>query len=391
MLGLHEDTEILGSQYGNDPYRSVVPPIYLSVAYDYITDDNAVRDDKGRVVRYSRETNPSLRPLEKAVAALEGADDALAFSSGMGAIAVSLLALLKRGARVLTLKEMYGVTIQLLQDLVNLVGGSLVKVYPSTEEVINELTGGKYDVAVLEVMTNPTLKVVDLREIGRAAKEAGTRLIVDNTFTTPLLVRPLRLGASVVVHSSTKYLAGHNDVVGGIAAASASEVKDLYEWRGKLGTVQPPFEAYLTYRGLKTLSLRFERQSRTAMALAEFLHDCSKVATVYYPGLPDSPYHEVASRLFERPLYGGVLSFTLRGGPEAALRFVKALRVARVAPSLGGTETLVTLPAFTASSHISPEERRALGIEESLVRVSVGLEDEGDLVEDFGKALESIS
>lgn len=155
--------------------------------------------------------------------------------------------------------------------------------------------------------------------------------------------------------------------------------------------MQPPFEAYLTYRGLKTLSLRFERQSRTAMALAEFLHDCSKVASVYYPGLPDSPYHGVASRLFERPLYGGVLSFIPKGGPEASLRLVKALRVARRAPSLGGTETLVTLPAFTASSHINPEERRALGIEESLIRVSVGLEDESDLVEDFGKALESIS
>lgn len=218
---MREDTRILGSQYGNDPYGPVVPPIYLSVAYDYITDDNAVRDDRGRVVRYSRETNPSLRPLEKAVAALEGADDALAFSSGMGAMAASLLALLRRGVRILALMEMYGVTIQLLQDLVNLVGGSLVKVYPSTEEVINELVRGKYDVAVLETMTNPTLKVVDLREIGKAANEVGTKLIVDSTFTTPLLVRPLKMGASIVVHSSTKYLAGHNDVVGGVAAAGA--------------------------------------------------------------------------------------------------------------------------------------------------------------------------
>jgi len=265
------------------------------------------------------------------------------------------------------------------------------RVYPSTESLVKALTSSKYDLAFMEVMSNPTLKVIDVREVARAAAEAGTQLIVDNTFTTPLLVKPIKAGASAVVHSSTKYLAGHNDVTGGVVATSKSLSGRLLEWRSKLGTVQQPLEAYLAYRGLKTLPLRLEKESRTATALAEFLHDNSNVVQVHYPGLSDDPYHLLASRLFERPLYGGALSFKVRGGRHDAIRFVRGLRLARVAPSLGGTETLVTLPALTASSHMQTEERRTLGIGDSLICVSVGLEDPEDLVEDFARALSLLS
>jgi len=387
-----ESTRILESQYFyEDPFSSVVPPIYLSVAYRYVDDEESATDDRGEVVKYSREENPTLRPLERAVAALEGADDGLAFNSGMSAIATTLMTFMRRGLRALTLKEMYSTTIQLLQELVAMVGGELVKVYPSTEAILEELKVRKYDLVVMEVMTNPTLKVIDVSEVGKVAAEAGAALIVDNTFTTPILVKPLRSGASAVIHSSTKYLSGHNDVMGGVAAANKELVEVIWEWRRRLGTAQQPLEAYLTYRGLKTLPLRFEKQSRTAMALAEFLRDNSKVMSVNYPGLPDDPYHSVAARLFDRQLYGGVLSFTLREGPDAAKKFLRSLRLAKAAPSLGGTETLVTLPALTAASNISPEDRKALGIEGSLVRVAVGLEDPEDLIEDFGRALSSIT
>ena len=386
-----EGTEILRAQFTEDPFLSVVPPIYLSAVFGYVSDEDAKRDDRGEVVRYSREANPTLRPLEKAVASLEGSDDALAFSSGMSSIVTTLMALLRRGAKVLTLKELYGASLEVIRELTSLAGGSVKSVYPNTDAVVEELSRGGYDLVFVEVMTNPTLKVIDVREVARAASEAGAALVVDNTFTTPLLVRPIRLGATAVVHSSTKYLSGHDDVVGGVVAASSSLVGALARWRRLLGTIQQPFEAYLTYRGLKTLPVRFERASMTAKALAEFLHDHSRVGRVHYPGLPDDPSHSVAERLFERKMFGGVLSFTLKGGLEEAKRFLRSLRLARPAPSLGGTETLVTIPALTASSHIPPEARAELGIEDSLVRVSVGLEDPEDLIEDFSRGLSSLS
>lgn len=386
-----EGTQIIRAQYTEDPFSSVVPPVYLSAVFGYISDEEAKRDDRGEVVRYSREVNPTLRPLERAVASLEGSDDALAFSSGMSSIVTTFMALLRRGAKVLTLKELYGASLEVIKELTSLAGGSVKSVYPDADSVVEELSRDSYDLVFVEVMTNPTLKVIDVREVARAASEAGAALVVDNTFTTPLLVRPIRLGATVVVHSSTKYLSGHDDVVGGVVATGADLARALVRWRRLLGTIQQPFEAYLTYRGLKTLPVRFERVSRTAKALAEFLHDHSRVRAVHYPGLPDDPSHSVAERLFERKMYGGVLSFTLKGGLEEAKRFLRSLRLARPAPSLGGTETLVTIPTLTASSHIPPEDRALLGIEDSLVRVSVGLEDPEDLIEDFSRALSSLS
>ena len=388
---MRENTEIIRAQYMEDPFSSVIPPVYLSVVFGYVSDEDARKDDRGEVVRYSREENPTLRPLEKAIAALEGSDDALAFNSGMSSIVTALMALLRRGARVLTLKELYGASLEVMRELTSLAGGSVKSVYPDTDAVVEELKGGHHDLVFVEVMTNPTLKVIDVREVARAASEAGAVLVVDSTFTTPLLVRPVRLGASLVVHSTTKYLSGHDDVVGGVAAARAEVVGAMLRWRRLLGAIQPPLEAYLTYRGLKTLPPRFERVSKTAMALAEFLHGQSRVRAVHYPGLPDDPGHSVAERLFERRMFGGVLSFTLRGGLEEAKRFLRSLRLARPAPSLGGSETLVTIPALTASSHIPPEDRVELGIEDSLVRVSVGLEDPDDLIEDFSRALSSLN
>ncbi len=375
-----------------DPYESVVPPVYLGVAYRYVDDQDSLHDERGLDIKYSRENSPTVRLLEKAMTSLEHAVDSLAFSTGMAAISTVLLSSIRRGSRVLLLKEMYSTTVQLTEELASIVGAQVVKVYPSTEAVEEELSSSKYDLVLLETMTNPTLKILDLARLSRVFAESNAKVYVDNTFVTPVLLKPLEYGAWAVIHSITKYIGGHNDVTGGLVALrDTEETKTLWEWRRKLGTIMPPFEAYLTLRGLKTLVPRVELQSRTALALAEFLEGHSKVDTVYYPGLRSSPYHEVASRLFKRGLYGGVLSFKVKGGLDAARRLLRSLRLAKPAPSLGGSETLVTLPALTAASKLSEEDRRELGIDASLVRMSVGLEDPEDLIDDLDRALAQLA
>ncbi len=373
-----------------DQYGSIVAPIYTSTVYEYIDDESSVKDERGITIKYGREENPTVRSLERLIAALEEAPDALAFNSGMSAISTLLLSTLRRGARILILKEMYSTTIQIVDELSSIVGAQVTTVYPSTSSIIDELSRSRYDMALIEVMTNPTLKVIDIVEVSKAARDLGVKLMVDNTFTTPYLVKPVKLGATASIHSTTKYISGHNDTVGGAIAAGPELARDLWEWRRKLGTIQQPFEAYLTIRGAKTMPMRFEHQSKAALQLAEFLKDSSKVIEVHYPGLRDDPYHDVARKVFEKDLYGGVLSFRVKGGVESAKRLLRSLSIARPSPSLGGSETVVTLPALTAAAHIPPQDRAALGIDESLIRVSVGLEDPQDLVEDFGKALESI-
>jgi cystathionine gamma-synthase len=239
----------------------------------------------------------------------------------------------------------------------------------------------------LETITNPTLRVLDAPAVVKVAKDFGAVVVVDNTFATPVLAAPLSYGADVVVHSATKYLAGHNDVVGGIAVVARREhLEDLWLWRAMLGGIMQPFEAFLTLRGVKTLFVRFERQCRSAMAVAEFLAEHSKVSEVIYPGLPTHPNHGTARRLFGDK-FGAVVSFRLRGGRDAAVKFFKSLKIITPGPSLGGVESIATYPVASAASPIPEEDRKMLGITEDLVRLSVGLEDPADLIEDLDQAL----
>jgi len=282
--------------------------------------------------------------------------------------------------------EAYGKTVRLLEDLALKFGIRVKRAWPSAESIAEHVNRGT-SLVFIETITNPTLRVIDLEYLGRYCRDIGVTLVVDNTFATPVLVNPIEHGASYVIHSTTKYIAGHNDVVGGAVATDRDSAVELWGWRATLGTIMQPLEAYLTLRGVKTLELRFERQSRTAMEVAEFLSDHPRVKEVYYPGLRSSPYKAIADKIFKKPLYGGVVTFKVKGGYDEAFKVIRRLQVIKPSPSLGGTESLITMPAITAASSLPPDDREALGIDEGLLRLSVGLEDAEDLIEDLSRAL----
>ena len=365
---------------------SVVPPIHLSVVYRFVDEEECAKSDRGKPYKYLREENPSVRMFEKIVASLEEGGDGLAFCSGMAAIHGLVTFFARKGGRIVVPMEMYSTTIKLLHRLSQLIGFELVKVWPSAEAIIEAL-GRDTDLVLLECLTNPTLKVIDVAEVVKHAKDLGIPVAIDNTFTTPLLLKPLKLGAVASIHSVTKYLAGHNDVLGGIVVARSELVEELWELRRMFGTTMHPFEAYLAMRGIKTLEIRFEKQCRSAQAIAEFLAEHPRIEEVRYPGLSTDPYHDIARKLFEKPLFGAVVSFKIRGGLEDAKRFLRRLRIVAPAPSLGGTESLISIPAISAARWLSPEDRARLGISENLLRLSVGLEDVEDLIEDLDQAL----
>ncbi|MEM1509669.1 MAG: cystathionine gamma-synthase family protein [Thermofilaceae archaeon] len=363
-----------------------IPPIYQVAMFeqpDKRTGETRLTD-RGTELKYSREENPTVRALERALSAIEDAEDSLAFSSGMSAISTLYVTLLKSGSRIIVPIEAYGTTIQLALDLSKF-GVKAVKVWPSAEAFIEAIKPG--DFVILETVTNPTLKVIDAREVAKACKEAGATLIVDNTFASPVTYKPQIDGASYTVESLTKYIGGHNDVVGGCVASTREKIVELWEWRRKLGTIMHPFEAFLVLRGIKTLGVRFERQSRTALEIAEYLSDHPCVEEVLYPGLNSSPYKTLADKLFLTKLYGGVVSFKVKGNRSKALKVLSKVKVIRASPSLGGTESLLTYPVISAARMIPEEERLKLGITDSLLRLSVGLEDPEDLKEDLSNAL----
>ncbi len=386
---MREDTlAVHGHGYYDAGLGVFIPPVYLTAIFEQRGE--TLRTDRSTELKYSREENPTVRAFERVMAKLEGGADALAFNSGMAAVAATLLNHVDPGVRVLALAELYGSTLDLLHRLSRKVGFELSLSWPETERVVEDIKRLRPSVVFVETITNPMLRVIDVREVAGACSDLGCALIVDNTFATPLLVNPLQHGACVVIHSSTKYISGHNDALGGVAVlGSEAALGDLWDWRRLLGGILQPFEAYLNLRGVKTLGVRFERQCSTAMALAEFLEGHSRVEAVYYPGLSSSPYKAVADRVFKRRLYGGVVTFRLRGSRENVVKFLKSLRLARPAPSLGGAETLVTWPVISAAKPLSAEHREKLGITETVLRVSVGLENPEDIIEDIGQALAS--
>ncbi|MEM0000364.1 MAG: cystathionine gamma-synthase family protein [Desulfurococcaceae archaeon] len=371
-----------------DPYDSGVFPIYTSVVYGYIDQDLGLAklDDAGRVLKYGRESNPTVRYFEKVIATIEGAEDALAFSSGMAAITNTLLLLMKPGLKVIVPYEVYSATVRFLEVLREKAGVRYQLVWPSAEAIL-EAVDRSTSVVFLEVLTNPTVKVIDLESLVKGIDESVV-IVVDSTFTTPIMLKPLKYGVTAVVHSVTKYIAGHNDVVGGVVASSKKLASELWEYRRVLGTIMSPFEAYLAVRGLKTLHLRFKRSCENARAVAEFLEDHPKVEEVYYPGLQSSPYHDLAKKLFGGQYYGGVLSFKVKASTyQDTVAFLSRLKVIRRSPSLGATETMAVLPYKSVSAFIPEEARRKLGITENLVRLSLGLENLEDILEDLAQAL----
>jgi cystathionine gamma-synthase len=320
------------------------------------------------------------------IAKLEKGSHSLAFSSGMASIAAVYLSTLKSGDNLVITKECYGTTQDLALNLSKF-GIKTTLAGPETEDFTEKIRRG-VSLVLVETITNPLVRVANIREVARRCKEVGARLVVDNTFATPLLYRPLQDGAWVSLHSVTKYLSGHNDMVGGAFVLNDSmDLVDLWEFRRRLGSIMGPFEAFLALRGVSTLRVRFETQCKNAQTIAEFLKDHPKIEQVYYPGISDNPYHKNAERLFDSKLYGGVLSFKVRGGKSEALEVLKRVQIIKPSPSLGGTESLLNYPITSASKTISPAIRKELGITENLLRLALGLEDVEDLKDDLSQAL----
>ena len=386
-----QSTRAIHGHGHEDGWRAVKPPIYQTAVYEHpdkLT-GRSRKSDRGFDLKYSREENPTVRALERILAGLEEGLDSLAFGSGMAAISAAYLSKLRAGSRIILPKECYGTTQELARNLGKF-GVECVLARSDTGEFLEKLDGG-IALALVEPITNPMVRVVDVEEIARRCRELGIPLIVDNTFSTPILLNPLKRGAWISLHSLTKYLAGHNDVIGGaIIVEDRETLQELWNWRRKLGSILSPFDAFLIIRGISTLEVRFEKQCRSALEIAEHLRDHPKVEEVYYPGLADSPYKRVADKLFRKRLYGAVLSFRVRGGQREALKLLRSVKIIKPAPSLGGVESLLTYPIWSAAKNMNPDQRKELGITENLLRLSVGLEDVEDLKEDLDRALSQI-
>ncbi|MCS7111661.1 MAG: cystathionine gamma-synthase family protein [Ignisphaera sp.] len=386
MAGL--STNAIHGHEHRDGMGSHIPPVYLSVVYEYIDYElkEAVFVDRGNYLRYGREENPTTRALERVVAKLEAVEDALAFNSGMAALSTTFICSLKPGDKIVLPMELYSSTFALLDNIAPKLGVKVEKVWPSAEAIV-EAVDGSTSMVFLEVMTNPTNKIIDLDYLSKHLDLSRVALVVDNTFTTPVVLKPSRYRAKLVVHSMTKYFGGHNDAVGGVVAGYKRDTTAIWDWRRVLGGILQPFEAYMILRGVKTLEIRFERHSSNAKAVAEYLANHSRVEEVMYPGLQSSPYHGVAKKLFEKPLFGGVVSFKIRGSYQDVLSFMRRLKVVKRCPSLGGAESMAVIPVKAGAMFIDPEQRARLGISENMVRLSIGLENVEDIIEDVSRAL----
>ncbi len=337
------------------------------------------------VAIYARYSNPTVEIVEERLAALEGAEQALVFSSGMAALHAAILATVPAGGTLVVADRLYGGTIDLLHGGLELLGFHVRTVDVSDAESLQSAIDGA-SLVLCESVSNPTLDVTDLPLIETIAHEHGARILVDATFASPIGQRPLELGADLVMHSATKFLGGHSDLVAGVIAGSAAALEPIWTWRKRAGGCLDPQAAWLLARGLATLALRVRAQERGAQKIASFLASHPAVARVLYPGLASHPTHELADRLLDN--YGSMVSFELGGGDEAAMRFVRRLELVIDAPSLGGVESLVSLPRFMSHAHLSDAERRAAGIGPGFVRLSVGIEDPEDLLSDLAQALE---
>ena len=330
--------------------------------------------------------NPTLEAFQRLMADLEGTQAAFSFASGMAAIHTAITSLARAGDRIVSSSELYGGTYALMANVLPRYGIEVTFVDPHDPDAVAEVLPGAA-LFYVEAIANPNVTVADLPALAERCRRAAVPSIVDNTFSSPYLCNPADHGLDLVLHSATKYIGGHNDLIGGVVCGSSELVDGLRDTVIETGGTMAPLEAWLCLRGLATLELRMERHSSNAQALAEHLEAHPKVDRVHYPGLASHPHHDVAARLL-RGGSGGMMAFDVSGGVEAGMRFCDSLELAWVAASLGGTQTLVGHAASTTHRQMDPEARRAAGIGDGLVRVSVGIEDVGDLIADFDQALE---
>lgn len=380
--------------------QPAAPPIVPSVGYVHPTMDETdaalgysggTPADPDRYV-YLRHGGPNQAALEEAVAALEGAEGAVSFSSGMAALHAALLALVPPGGAVVAAEQTYGVTRSLLDWMASVMGLSVHYAdFLDVEAARGAIREVRPACVVCEVLTNPLARVVAVDAIAEAARAAGARLLVDNTFATPFLLRPLALGADVVVHSSTKFLNGHGDVLGGVVVGPADLMQAVYQHRRLLGAMPSAFDAWLTLRGMRTLALRMRQACANAQRIAEWLSGQRRIARVCYPGLPTDESHARARALFRAGYFGSMIAFEVADLDRAgAFAFVERLRLIRPVTSLGDVFSLILHPASSSHRALTPQQREALGIREGTLRLSVGIEDAADLIADLEQALQAV-
>jgi cystathionine gamma-lyase len=359
---------------------AVTPPIYTSSTFAQAK----IGETKG--YEYSRTGNPTRQRLERAVADLEGGKFGLAFASGLAA-ETAVAGLLRNGDHMIICNDVYGGTFRLFDKVFRNFGVAFDRVDARYPENLERAIKPNTRMVWMESPTNPLMLVLDIRAVSKVAKAHQLTLTVDNTFASPCLQNPLKLGASIVVHSTTKYIGGHSDLVGGALVTSNEALYEKMKFlQNATGSVPGPFDCYLALRGLRTIHLRMERHSKNAASVAEALSkDSGRVREVYYPFLRQSPSYKVAKR--QMSAGGGMVSFRIRGGYRAASKFLESLKVFTLGESLGGVESLAEHPSRMTHSSIPPEERRRLGISDDLIRLSVGVEDAKDLVEDVKNAL----
>jgi cystathionine gamma-synthase len=382
---------VRGGEPRSKAFDSVTTPVVHAATYAFASTDEISRYFQGDLEReeYGRYGNPTVRAAEKKVAALDGAEQAALFASGMAAATTALLELLKQGDHVVLTSDCYRRTRQFVTRFLARLGVESTLVEPGDEQALfAALRPGRTKVILAESPTNPYLRIADLALFARARDAcSGANLIIDSTFATPINQRPLAGGADLVVHSCTKYLGGHNDLLAGSISGRAGLVQAVKDLRGVLGGVLDPQSAFLLIRGLKTLPLRVDRQNRTAAAVAAWLEKEPRVQRVFYPGLASHPDYALAKRQMSG--FGGVVSFRVRGDVARTARFIDACKLATIAPSLGAAETLIEQPAMMSYFELTTQEREAIGITDDLVRLSVGLEDVEDVIADLAQALES--
>ena len=388
-----------GERAPRSDFTPVSTPVHYSVGYLYddIADLDGVFGGERAGFVYPRYGSPTVSAFEQAVAVLEGGEDAVAFASGMGAVHAALMgAGVRTGKSVVAAADLYGASYALLEHTFTGLGVRVRFVDITDLDSVGQAVTDEQPVAILcEIISNPLMKVADLPVLSEMARSAGAALIVDATFASPYLCRPLAHGADYVVHSATKYLAGHGDVMAGVVACSAERGHDLRERQKLLGANLGPQQAWLALRGIKTLPLRMRQHCQNAQVVAEWLDGQPAIARVHYPGLPGHPQHDVAARLFKGRGFGGMMSFDLRDAGQAEVfRFMEALELVLPATTLGDVYSLTLYPAHSSHRQVAPEVRQAIGIGDGLVRLSVGIEAVEDIIADLDQAingLESLS
>jgi len=373
-------TRAIHAGQGADPTTgATIVPIYATSTYTQA----APGEHKG--YEYSRSGNPTRTALETCLAELEGGERGLAFASGLAATTAVFQGLLKPGDEVLAAADLYGGTFRLLDKVFKPWGLKTQYTDDASAEGFAKLLTPATKLVWIETPTNPLLQILDIRAIAAVAHKNGSLLAVDNTFASPYLQQPIALGADIVVHSTTKYIGGHSDVIGGAVIGSKALLDPVKFYQNAAGGVPGPFDCFLTLRGIKTLALRMDRHSANAADLADWLAGHPHVAKIYYPGLASHPGHAVAAKQMKS--FGGMISLQLLGGADAALKFMKSTKLFSLAESLGGVESLVNHPATMTHASIPKDVRVARGVDDGLIRLSVGIEDVEDLRKDLGAAL----